>query len=420
MRISQEAKVRELASEDSITLLTLKQGTTVNVIERLFNGWYKIEINNVYGYIKPIDGNLVSSDKDINLMKEGGYYYYINPDGTKYKGYKVVDGVQYYFSDENGVSIGQFVVVEEEVNGKVVTNRYFVKQNGGVIKNTFKRIPEKNNKLYYFGADGKAYKGINTIDGKQYYFNTRYSYVMTGLCSVNENIYYFNKYNYTMESNTTKFVADKLRLDIGSDGRVYNMTKLDDSDLANVLYAGFSKMGTRYSFNLDEGYDCSNYVATILREVGINTFSEYERTSQQQAIYCEQNNLNVSKYNLQPGDIVFFNNTNCSNMKEYGYCPRALANGMHIHHVAIYIGDDKIIESTRGVNIYYENAGVRIYNLSSQSSTFYVYSAARVLGTRRPLTPEEPDTPEKPDTPENPDNPDSKDDQGDNDVEDEE
>ena len=78
-----------MASDDSITLLTLQEGTTVNVIERLFNGWYKIEINNVYGYIKPTDGNLVSSDKDINLMKEDGYYYYINPDGTKYKGYKV-------------------------------------------------------------------------------------------------------------------------------------------------------------------------------------------------------------------------------------------------------------------------------------------------------------------------------------------
>ena len=47
-----------------------------------------MEINNVYGYIKPTDGNLVSSDNDINLMKEDGYYYYINPDGTKYKGYK--------------------------------------------------------------------------------------------------------------------------------------------------------------------------------------------------------------------------------------------------------------------------------------------------------------------------------------------
>ena len=403
LKIAQEAEVKELASDDSITLLTLQEGTTVNVIERLFNGWYKIEINNVYGYIKPTDGNLVSSDNDINLMKEDGYYYYINPDGTKYKGYKVVDGVQYYFSDETGESIDQFAVVTEKENGKTVTNRYFVKENGGVLKNTFRSIPELNDKLYYFGADGKAVRGINTINGKKYYFNTRYSYIMTGLCSVNENIYYFNKSNYTMETNTTKIVAGKLKLDIGSDGRVYNMTKLDDSDLANMLYSGFSKMGTVYSHNYEEGLDCSNYVSEILREIGLNTFSKDERTSQQQAIYCEQNNLTVSKKNLQPGDILFYNNTNCSNIKKYGHCSRALENGMHVHHVAIYIGDGKIMESTSGVNKDYEHAGVRIYNLS-QSSTYYVYSAARVLGIKRPVTPENPDIPENPDTPENPDN----------------
>ena len=403
LKIAQEAEVKELASDDSITLLTLQEGTTVNVIERLFNGWYKIEINNVYGYIKPTDGNLISSDKDINLMKEDGYYYYINPDGTKYKGYKVVDGIQYYFSDETGESIDQFAVVREKENGKTVTNRYFVKENGGVLKNTFRSIPELNDKLYYFGADGKAVRGINTINGKKYYFNTRYSYIMTGLCSVNENIYYFNKSNYTMETNTTKIVAGKLKLDIGSDGRVYNMTKLDDSDLANMLYSGFSKMGTVYSHNYEEGLDCSNYVSEILREIGLNTFSKDERTSQQQAIYCEQNNLTVSKKNLQPGDILFYNNTNCSNIKKYGHCSRALENGMHVHHVAIYIGDGKIMESTSGVNKDYEHAGVRIYNLS-QSSTYYVYSAARVLGIKRPVTPENPDIPENPDTPENPDN----------------
>ena len=413
LKIAQEAEVKELASDDSITLLTLQEGTTVNVIERLFNGWYKIEINNVYGYIKPTDGNLVSSDKDINLMKEDGYYYYINPDGTKYKGYKVVDGIQYYFSDETGESIDQFAVVREKENGKTVTNRYFVKENGGVLKNTFRSIPELNDKLYYFGADGKAVRGINTINGKKYYFNTRYSYIMTGLCSVNENIYYFNKSNYTMETNTTKIVAGKLKLDIGSDGRVYNMTKLDDSDLANMLYSGFSKMGTVYSHNYEEGLDCSNYVSEILREIGHGGMSVVylamdTHLNKQWAVKeikkkGSGKNLTVSKKNLQPGDILFYNNTNCSNIKKYGHCSRALENGMHVHHVAIYIGDGKIMESTSGVNKDYEHAGVRIYNLS-QSSTYYIYSAARVLGIKRPVTPENPDKPENPDTPENPDN----------------
>ena len=196
LEITNEAKVRELASENSSVLFTLKESTTVDVIERLFNGWYKIQVNNVYGYIKPTDGKITSSEKDINLIKEGGYYYYIKQDGTKFKGYKVVDGVQYYFSDETGKSISKFVVVEELENDKIVTNRYLVKENGGVETNTFKKFSDMNNRTYYFGADGKAVRGINTINGKKYYFNTRYSYIMTGLCSVNENIYYFNKTSF--------------------------------------------------------------------------------------------------------------------------------------------------------------------------------------------------------------------------------
>ena len=82
-----------------------------------------------------------------------------------------------------------------------------------------------------------------------------------------------------------------------------------------------------------------------------NQILKDERTSQQQAIYCEQNNLTVSKKNLQPGDILFYNNTNCSNIKKYGHCSRALENGMHVHHVAIYIGDGKIMESTSFIKI---------------------------------------------------------------------
>ena len=378
LEVINEAKVRELASENSSILFILKEGTTVDVIERLFNGWYKIQVNNVYGYIKPTDGKIINSDKDINLIKENDHYYYIKQDGSKFKGYKVVDGVSYYFSNETGKSISQFVSVTEEENGKSVINRYYVKENGGVETNTFKKFPDMNNRTYYFGADGKAVRGINTINGKKYYFNTRYSYIMNGLCSVNEDIYYFDKTSFAMETNTSKTVTSKLKLSIGSDGKVYKMTKLDNSDLANMLYSGFSKMGTVYSNNYEEGLDCSNYVSEILREIGLNTFSKDERTSQQQAIYCEQNNLTVNKNYIKPGDILFYNNTNCSNIKKYGYCSRALKNGMHVHHVAIYIGDGKVMESTSSVNTDYEHAGVRIYNLS-QSSTYYVYSVARVL-----------------------------------------
>ena len=129
------------------------------------------------------------------------------------------------------------------------------KENGGVLKNTFRSIPELNDKLYYFGADGKAVRGINTINGKKYYFNTRYSYIMTGLCSVNENIYYFNKSNYTMETNTTKIVAGKLKslsitLTVVPSCNVNNVIELSEANSLTSASCAIFNTPTLFNFSL--------------------------------------------------------------------------------------------------------------------------------------------------------------------------
>lgn len=378
LKVTNNVELKELASDDSASKTKLKQGMVVNLVEKLLSGWYLVEKNNVYGYIKEQDGEIIESNKDTNLVKDGEDLYYINPDGSKFVGYKVVDGVRYYFDDTTGKSINKFVVLTEEENGKSVTNRYYIKKNGGVITNEFRTLT-LTNKTYYFGEDGKAAKGIVTINNNKYYFEGKYSYAMSGLCSLDENMYFFNEETFVMETDTTKYIAGKIQLDINSDGKVYNITKLDDSNLANVIYTGFSKMGMKYSFNSSEGVDCSNFISDILSESGINVFSRNERTSQQQAIYCEENGLTIDKDDLKPGDLVFFNQTNCSIKTENGHCDRELENGMHVHHVAMYIGDGKIIESSRAANADSGNPGVRVYDLSQQSSTYYVYSAARVI-----------------------------------------
>lgn len=78
-----------------------------------------------------------------------------------------------------------------------------------------------------------------------------------------------------------------------------------------------------------KGFDCSGYVQYVFNENGISI----PRTSSSQ--YYELTRK-VSKSNLQPGDLVFFN-----------------TSGKGVSHVGIYIGDGMFIHSgtTRGVVI---------------------------------------------------------------------
>ena len=77
-----------------------------------------------------------------------------------------------------------------------------------------------------------------------------------------------------------------------------------------------------------KGFDCSGFVQYVFKANGITLL----RTSREQ--YTE--GVRVSKSNLQPGDLVFFN-----------------TSGKGVSHVGIYIGDGKFIHSgtTRGVVI---------------------------------------------------------------------
>ena len=71
--------------------------------------------------------------------------------------------------------------------------------------------------------------------------------------------------------------------------------------------------------NLNSGVDCSGFTQQVYKHFGINL----ERSSRSQ---YSTNGVSVTKEELQPGDLVF-----------YGYGS--------VNHVAIYIGDGKIVHS---------------------------------------------------------------------------
>ena len=83
--------------------------------------------------------------------------------------------------------------------------------------------------------------------------------------------------------------------------------------------------------------DCSYLSKWAYQQAGVDIPS----TAAAQAKYCSENGYSISKDQLQPGDLVFWTKTGC-------HCGR----WNEIHHVAIYAGNNKIVEaktSTHGV-----------------------------------------------------------------------
>ena len=96
------------------------------------------------------------------------------------------------------------------------------------------------------------------------------------------------------------------------------------------------------------GFDCSGYVQYVFKKHGIQLNRTCE-TQYRQGTY-------VSKGNLKPGDLVFFQNTYKAG----------------ISHVGIYIGDNQFIQCS-------SSKGVVISNLNSSYYVQHYYGARRIL-----------------------------------------
>ncbi len=126
----------------------------------------------------------------------------------------------------------------------------------------------------------------------------------------------------------------------------------DGSKSSKVLLSLDSKMGSTYVYGDtgSNGYDCSGLVYAIYKnELNINV----PRTSSAQSQYGKQ----VSKDQLQAGDLVFFATTGSGN----------------VSHVGVYIGNDEFIHAASGQGKVVKN------KLSEKYYTNNFVNATRVL-----------------------------------------
>jgi cell wall-associated NlpC family hydrolase len=138
---------------------------------------------------------------------------------------------------------------------------------------------------------------------------------------------------------------------------VHTGVKPENSRGSQIVEYAKQFLGTPYVWagtNLNSGVDCSGFTYAVMRDNGISL----NRSSREQF----KNGVSVSKDELQPGDLVFFDTTNATNQ---GY----------ISHVGLYLGDGQFIHSSSSRKSY-------CVTISSLSEDYYVM---RYVGARRVL-----------------------------------
>lgn len=133
--------------------------------------------------------------------------------------------------------------------------------------------------------------------------------------------------------------------------RDYQLPHLADS----ILQRGMTLLGTPYRFggsSASTGFDCSGFVGFVFRkEAGI----ELPRSTREM---IQLDAPRVDRDELQPGDLVFFNNRGRG----------------RVSHAGIYIGDDRFIHSSSS-----RSGGVRVDSLEDKYWRASYMEAKRVL-----------------------------------------
>jgi hypothetical protein len=135
------------------------------------------------------------------------------------------------------------------------------------------------------------------------------------------------------------------------DTKMENNTELQSQELTGLDITEFACrfIGNPYVWggtSLVNGTDCSGFVQSVYKHFGISL----ERVSREQAQTAGQE-VEVSLKTLQPGDLLFY------------------ARGGTVHHVAIYIGNGKVVHA----------AGKKYGIIISDYDYKDVYKARRVI-----------------------------------------
>ena len=131
---------------------------------------------------------------------------------------------------------------------------------------------------------------------------------------------------------------------------------ISDANGKKVVEYALSKVGYPYSQDYrDSGdyYDCSSLAYYAWQNAGVSIMYEDANTAAAEGKFCYDNNYLVNYDEMQPGDLIFYS---------YGNNGRFF----NITHVAIYVGDGKVVEAAN------ESIGVVYRSVQSRSSIVFI------------------------------------------------
>ena len=128
-----------------------------------------------------------------------------------------------------------------------------------------------------------------------------------------------------------------------------------------VVQAALTKVGSKYVWGAHgpDQFDCSGFVYWCLKESGYANAGSLYTSAAGQAEYCYNRGWLINQSDLQPGDLVFWQNASCTKGDRWN----------EIHHTGIYIGDGRVIEASSSKGC------VVIRNIWSSASYPLVYCA---------------------------------------------
>ncbi len=304
-----------------------------------------------------------TAKRKYGLQKVDGRIYYFTNKASESglaRGMKTVDGKKYYFKESSGVAISGYYVHND-------VKYYFDPATGASVARIHRR---PNGDVYSVKAGGGMNTGWVKISGKTYYFYPTTGLMAEGLASAGNKLYYFD-YESGMLRNTSVVVG----------GITYKLDKngyasaTGDTDIAKLINAGIGHFDKGYGNEGDSetptAFTCSQFVKTVFGAVGVDIINNVDR--QYYSLVNEDYDCEiVADINqAKAGDLIYYSIANC----KYGSSCNFFNE---IHHVGIYLGDGKIMESNAISGDTYNN-GPMLRDLY-ESTNVFIYKLVRIRG----------------------------------------